>query len=449
MTKRVYDAAAYDPDIPIQSYWEDSVDLDKSAYPALARDTKTDVAIIGAGFTGLNAGLQLAEKYQGDVTILEAGWPGWGASGRNAGFACYGGTKRSVESLVKIFGLEQTQQFVNEQIRAIEGVRDNLERYAIDADTHSNGEIYLAHRPKYFQKMIEEAEFLRTNFGVNATLIRKQELPAHGVAGPEFHGAMIMPDRFALNPLKYSLGLAAAATKAGITIHGHSKVTAITRNGQGYQLHTSGGTVFARRLIIATNGYSSDDIPLWFKGKFLPVFSSIIVTRPMSDDELAAQGWTSELMAADSRRLLHYFRLMPNRRFLFGMRGGLSASPASEAARRQKVRKDFERMFPAWREVEDTHFWSGLVCLTRGLTPYVGAVPGWPDAWASFAYHGAGVALGGYCGRWIADMAMGALAPDGISAIMRKKPRPFPLPFLRTTYLKAAYAGYGMLDEWL
>src|SRR3546814_16538138 len=99
----------------------------------------------------------------------------------------------------------------------------------------------------------------------------------------------------------------------------------------------------------------------------MPAQSSIIVTRPLSPAERAAQGWTSTVMCADTRRLLHYFRLLPDGRFLWGGRGGISGSPAAARRAQRHLRRSFERHFPAWRHVETEYFWRGPVCLTQPL----------------------------------------------------------------------------------
>lgn len=170
-----------------------------------------------------------------------------------------------------------------------------------------------------------------------------------------------------------------------------------------------------------------------------------MVTRPLTDDELQAQGWFSDQMAYDTRNLLHYFRLMPDRRFLFGMRGGLFASPRAEASIRRLLRKHFETMFPAWRGVEGTHFWSGMVCMSRNLVPFVGPVPDTPGMFAGLCYHGNGVAMGSYAGRLLADLVQGR-APDlPYSPVMQGMAR-FPFGPARRIVMPPAYALLGMQD---
>jgi glycine/D-amino acid oxidase-like deaminating enzyme len=182
-------------------------------------------------------------------------------------------------------------------------------------------------------------------------------------------------------------------------------------------------------------------------GRYLPTQSSIIVTRPMSQDELTAQGWTSTQMCYDTRNLLHYFRLMPNGRMLFGMRGAMKHTHATEALNRQKVRADFDAMFPAWRHVETPCYWSGLVCLTRDFLPYAGPIPGMDGGFAAFAYHGNGVSMGSYSGRLLADLVQGKTPELPYPAQMRHEPRRFPLGKFRRLLMRPAYLRYALKDR--
>ena len=150
-------------------------------------------------------------------------------------------------------------------------------------------------------------------------------------------------------------------------------------------------------------------------------------------------------MSYDSRNLLHYFRLMPDRRMLFGMRGGILSSPGVEAAALRRVRKDFETMFPAWSGVETPFGWSGMVCLARNQAPFIGAIPGRPGLHAALAYHGNGVAMGSWAGHMIAGDLLGD-DPAAIPAAMRRDPGHFPFGRYRRIVVPAAYLGMRLAD---
>ncbi|MGC1502725.1 MAG: FAD-binding oxidoreductase, partial [Sulfitobacter sp.] len=262
-----------------------------------------------------------------------------------------------------------------------------------------------------------------------------------------FEGAITIPIGFGLNPRKYITGLAAAAEAAGAQIFHDTPVTGISRPSGGFELETPQGKLHAAKVIVATNGYSAEDLPDWFAGRYMPTQSSIIVTRPMTDTELDAQGWTSDQASYDSRNLLHYFRLMPDKRMLFGVRGGLMATPGSEARAIKRARADFDAMFPAWREVETPNSWSGMVCIARNQMPFVGQVPNRPGLFASLCYHGNGVAMASYCGALLADLVQGKepgrIYPKAVQRPLAK----FELGRWRRAVMPVAYAGFALKDR--
>ncbi len=323
---------------------------------------------------------------------------------------------------------------------AIGLVEHITQTHGIDVDRHSRGETELAHRPKDMDVLRRAAEGVAENHGVECEIIARDDLAAHGLAGP-FHGALTIPIGFSLNPRKYVAGLATAARNAGARIFGKSPVKSLKR-GQKWTLST-GHMVTADQVVIATNGYSSDDLPAWLAGRYMPSQSNVIVTRPLTAQEQADAGWTSDQACYDTRNLLHYFRKMPDGRFLFGMRGGLTSNPAAEARARRRVRQDFDAMFPAWRHVESAHGWSGMVCIARDMVPFVGAVPGQPGLFASLCYHGNGVAMGTYAGKLIAGQITGQ---GEVPVAMAQPLSRFPLGPFRRAVMPAAYLGFMLAD---
>ncbi len=440
--ERLYEPEAYGPEADTGNYWRTTVS-NVSDFPALQDPLTADVAVIGAGYTGLSAALHLAEAGH-DVVVLDAEAPAWGASGRNGGFACLGGAKASDKQLIRQFGTTGFAEFEQTKRAAVDLVAGLLDRHGIDADRHSDGEVVVAHRPQDMQGLSAEANHLAAMYGVKPNLIQKSELADHGLVGSGFHGALHLPLGFALNPRKYALGLAGATKRAGARIFGQSPVTGIAAQDGQYRLTTPQADLRARHLVIATNGYSSDNLPRWLKGRYLPVQSNIIVTRQLTKAEIAA-GWHSDLMAYDTRNLLHYFRLLPEGRFLFGKRGGIRADMASQAQMLQSIRADFAAMFPMWADVETPNFWSGLACLSRNLTPYAGPVTGMENAYVAMAYHGNGVSMGTYSGMLLAGLITGK--GPAVPAVMRRPLDRFPFPSLRRGYLRPAYNWYQFKDR--
>jgi len=433
--KRIFPAHAYSEAPREKCYWPSTIETPD--YPAATGDVHADVAIIGAGFTGLNAALHLA-KAGLEVVVLEAQTPGWGASGRNGGFCCMGGSAASDQILKLQYGEDARREFRLAEVESTNYTRELIAQHGIDADIHSDGETLMAHTRGAIKDLERTAEKSERDHGVTSTFIPEADLAANGMRGP-FFAALTTPVGVALNPLKYVLGLADAASQAGARIHSHSPVTAISQIG-GFTLKTPGATVTAKRVIFATNGYSSDDLPGWMAGRYLPTQSNVIVTRELTDAEIADQGWSTNQMCFDDRFLMHYFRLMPNKRMLFGMRGGLFSSPRSDARMHATIRKHFEAMFPAWTHVQSPFSWHGLLSISRDLTPYTGPIPGMKGAFTSLCYHGNGVAMGSYAGALLADLVQGKKPSHLHPAIMQRPHKKFPLGRLRRATLWPLYA---------
>lgn len=438
---RLYEPAAYAPEP--RCWWHTTAPAPD--WPTLQGDTATQVAIIGGGYTGLAAALHLARDGV-QVTLLEAQGPGFGASSRNGGFCCLGGAKAPDALLTRRFGAQGAADWHATEQAAVQLVADLLTTHRIDADTHSNGETILAHTPRAMHGLRSDARNIPRCYGVTPTLIEPQDLSEHGLGGP-FHGALTIPIGFGLNPRKYHTGLARAAAQAGAQLRAHSPVSRIRQTGATHRLTTPHGTVTAQKVILATNGYSSEDLPDWLRARYLPVQSSVLVTRPLTPQDQAAQGWTSDQMAYDTRTLLHYFRKLPDNRFLFGMRGGRTATPRAQKAIRQKIRADFHAMFPAWKSVEITHDWAGLVCLMANLTPFAGPVPDHPGLFAGLGYHGNGVAMASLTGTLLADLVQGKPPRLPYPAALQAPPKRFPLGRFRRTLLAPAYATAALLDR--
>lgn len=429
----------------IGSYWEASVPPQRQDRQLIG-NAVFEVAIIGAGYAGLSAALKLAQSGI-SVCVLEAEHVGYGASGRNGGFCCLGGTTLDERQLIRKFGLEEARKFVAYQVAGINLVEQRLNEWQCDAGRHSQGEMYLAHRTKDMASLGAHATFLKENFGIKARLLSKEDLSAEGYGGPGFHGGLHLPYGFALNPMAYVQALAGEVRRAGAKIFGKSPVTGLTRDGDRWHLETEHGFVRARKVVLAGNGYAREDTPKWLHGRTLPVMSSIRVTRPLSDAELEAQGWTADTMSADTRILLHYFRLLPDRRFLFGTRGGIFENAPALAAVKKRSDADFRNMFPAWSDVETEYSWYGHVCLARNLTPFVGEVPGLKGVFAAMGWHGSGIAMASISGEKIAGLIMGKLQQSDLPLPLQRPFARFPMPALRKLYLQGAYWWYGWKDR--
>ncbi|TCP61334.1 glycine/D-amino acid oxidase-like deaminating enzyme [Rhodovulum bhavnagarense] len=443
MLRRIYEDAAYAAGALDGCYWTQTAPA--PACPSLHGTASTEFAVIGAGDTGLSAALALAEA-GADVALLDLHAPGWGASGRNGGFVCLGGAWLGRSGLVRRYGEAGLAAYRMAERRAIEAVAALIENHGMAVDRHSDGEVVLLHKKGAIKVLEKAAREIRHDHGIAARVLAPEELVVEGLSGPRFHGGLHVELGFAVNPRKLVLGLAEAAGRAGARLYANSPVQRITHENGRHVLETPGGRLSARNVILATNGYSAENLPGWMRARYLPVQSSVLVTRPLGADEIAEQGWFSELMAYDTRSLLHYFRLLPERRFLFGMRGGIGWTPATHARIRRQMRADFEAMFPAWKSIETPFFWSGLVNLNRSLIPFAGPIAGDNTFFAAFGYHGNGIAHGIWAGAQVARLAMGQPAPD-LPDFYRQPPPRFELGAYRRAALRGAYPLLTVLDR--
>jgi glycine/D-amino acid oxidase-like deaminating enzyme len=430
---------------PVRSYWEASADPMGLDLQHLTKTIACDVAIIGAGFTGLSAALELAAAGV-DVCLLEAGPVGWGASGRNGGFACIGSHKLSYTKMINRYGLLPTQTFYNNMRESVDVVEDNALRFNINIKNAGRGEMTLAHTAQKFNELKQDEAFYLKTFGEKNQLLSVEDLKEQGLHGPHFFGGLRGNIGFGLHPLNYARGLARAAVKRGVSLYHRSKVVKWLQREGKHHLYTDDGEVTATRVVVATNGYTPETLAPMLQSRVLPALSNILVTRPLSPDELIVQGWTNHTMAYDSRNLLHYFRLLPDNRFLFGGRGGTKSTMASTPQYQSYLTKSFHHMFPAWAQADITHFWRGFVCLSYDRVPYVGALDEGKTVWTALAYHGNGVAMGTWSGRAVARMMQNKTAPDEVSPVITRRLAKFPLPAFRPLYLKGAYLWYGWKD---
>ena len=430
---------------PVWTGWR-SNGTENAPYAALEGTIETDVAIVGAGFTGLSAAWHLASRYGVNCVVLEAQQPGWGASGRNGGFCCLGGAKASLTTLARRHGDMAARQWLGAQVESVERVRSLSRELGIDVQAQPEGEYALAHSLRAANALREETDSLRRHYGLETHWLPADAMPEAGLGNGLRFGAAFTAKGFGLNPLAYVQGLADACRRAGVRVYGDSTVTGLSPATGGIQVRTAAAAVSARQVILATNAYTPEAVFPGLAGRLLPVLSNVLMTAPISDEAYAAQGWTTPHAAYDTRRLLHYFRRLPDGRFLFGGRGGLTDTPAARVRFFDALEQRFRQRFPAWRDIAVERRWNGWACLARDLHPHIAQLA--PGVFCALAYHGNGVAMGTWSGAAIAAVVAGDRAETArIPAFLRTPPPRFPLPWLRRGYLLAAYAGYGVLDR--
>jgi gamma-glutamylputrescine oxidase len=429
----------------VESYWAATAGEEVAACDPVRADIDTDIAIIGGGYTGLSAAYHLARDFGVKAHLLEANRVGWGCSGRNGGFCSVGIGKSDFSDWVRRWGLERARHTYGLGRESVRLVADILVREKIDAERTGDGGLELAHKPNRMAGLEMQARQMRELLGVETELLDRATLARRYLDSREAHGALLHREGFALHALRYARGLARAAQRHGAILHGTSPVIGWRKEAGRHLLRTPGGTVRARQVLIATNGYTGDRLHPWTAGRLLPVLSNIIVTRPLTDAERASVSWQTHFKIWDTRRLLFYYRLLPDNRILFGARGGIEDSDAEHRYRKAWLERRLREMFPPLSGVETEYFWYGWVCLSYDVNPHIGTTDD-PSVHYALAYIGTGVALATLAGRLAGRRMAGDSAVDYGSLLATPLPR-FPLPVFRRLYQRAAYSYYAFQDE--
>lgn len=267
---------------------------------------------------------------------------------------------------------------------------------------------------------------------MDAEFISSGECKERFYDSSENYGALINRPAFGLHPLRYCRGLAAAATRHGAVLHGRSQVHDWQKDDEGtHRLSTDGGLVRAKRVIYASNGFIQEDLHSEFYGRTLPIVSAIVVTRPLTTDELEAQSWRTDNPAINSRLIMNYFRLLPDGRFLFGGRGHTAGHPEGEAKTYENNIAAMKRIWPAWQHVDIDFRWHGLICYTATLRPSIGPLDDDNSVFFGFGYHGNGVNMASWTGKQLADWIAVGRQPKNVPSIVTGLAKKFPLPKLR------------------
>lgn len=443
MTGRVFDRSLYRHDRIEPSYWEATAERQPVA--RLESDETTEVAIVGAGFTGLSAGLHLARDHGIGSVVLDAGEPGWGASGRNGGLVCIPPAKASIPELVARWGRDAAAEFYRWAIEGCELARSLPAEEGFDVAAQGDGNLEVADHPARLSGLVDHARQLTALTGVATRVLSREEFAEIGHGGTEQFGGVHVGAGFALHPLRYALGLLAAARRRGAEVYGRSPVVRWERSGGGHRLITAGGaSVRARRVLVATNGWTPDGLHPALDARVLPAISNILVTRPLAEAELAAESWRTDTGVVNARNLLFYYRLLPDRRLLFGARGDVSGTPQAAARMQGWMRRRLGELFPSWSGIEVEYRWRGLVAMSRKRVPSVGRLVDDPGVHFALGYHAAGVAAAPMAGKSVAAaIASGAAVP----AVLQDLPPRFPLSAMRRPALAAAYLWYAARDR--
>ncbi|MGE0725332.1 MAG: NAD(P)/FAD-dependent oxidoreductase [Alphaproteobacteria bacterium] len=367
-------------------YWWDAAPPEESL---LALPEEAEVAIVGSGYCGLSAAIELGRNGVA-ATVLEAGPLGHGASTRSGGMVS-SGQKLVLTGAVETFGAADAPRVFEESVRSFTFIQELIARERLDADYQHCGRFFGAWAPGHLDRLARNAERLARATGVDARVLDRAGQRAE-IGSDLYHGGMVVTDYGAVHPAKYNKALRAAARAAGASLHSHAAVRSIGRDGDRHLVRTTRGTVRAREVFVATNGYTDRAVP-WLRRRIVPVASYIVATEPLApavmDDILPHRR-----MMSDTRRELSYFRPSPDgTRLIYGARPSpLDRTPRDMA---RGIRARILQVYPQLAGVRLTHAWSGFVGMTFDHVPHMGRHEGVHYA---MGCNGNGVAMATYLG---------------------------------------------------
>jgi len=365
--------------------------------PALEDELTADVCVIGGGFTGLSAALNLAELGM-DVVLLEAERIGFGASGRCGGLIG-SGQRMDVLEAEKMFGIERSKQLWHFAELAKEEIRKRVAKHDIHCDLQK-GQFVGVHKKRYLGWARELADALTERYEYPFCRALGAEEAREYIATDNFFEGFYDPEAMTIHPLNYSLGLARAATSAGVRIFENSRVVNYS-NADPALVRTDKGSVRASHVVLACNGYLENLEPRT-AGKIMPINNFMIATESLGE-ERARDLISGRFGVHDTRFVVNYFRLSDDHRLLFG--GGESYRPGFPRDISQFVRPYMLKLFPQLKGVTIDYAWGGTLSVTVNRLPHVGRLE--PNVWFGQGYSGHGISTASFAGKVIAEAIAG------------------------------------------
>jgi len=421
------------PEISVAPLWMDNVALPSRAEQPLPANV--DVLIVGAGYTGLSAARETAAAGRSTL-VLDAAGPGGGCSGRNGGQVAYS-IKPSFHALKALHGADLALRICQEGRRAVEYLRQLACEENVDCGWREQGGFYGAHTRRHFAEMARDARNQPPGLEQRIDVVPRAE-QRREIATDFYHGGLVYPDDASVDPVRLLLALLGRARGSGATVVHHCAVDAIKASRNGFEVLTAAGVVQARKVLLATNGYSGSLSP-WHRRRIIPIGSYQIATEPLGVEHIRALIPNGRNIG-DSRRVVVYFRPSPDgERIIFGGRASLSEK--NPLACVPRLRAMMTRIFPQLKSVGISHAWVGWVAYTFDTLPHLGQRDG---IYYCMGYCGQGVPLATYFGKRIGQQMMdldeGRTAFDGLR--FSSRPFYFGVPW----FLAPSVLAYRLMD---
>lgn len=401
-----------DPDRPpalyevyVDSFWMESAGLwQEPVHPPLRGKQKADVAIVGGGFCGMATAYHLARLLPDKrIVLLEGARCGYGASGRNGGFADPG--MPGLRWVYDTLGPEGARAYWDATASGLTQIHAFANEY--DCDLETSGSLELATEPAHLDALAEEQRRYRS-MGLETELLDRAAV-RQAIASDRFVGALRIPSHAILNPAKLALGMRRSIEIAGVVVSERSKVLAI-EPGHPVRIRTEYADIDAAKAVIAVNGYAPQ-IGL-FTQRILPLTNYVCATEPLSSRQLASIGWAGREGLADTRTEFMYLRLTTDGRIVFGGESApyfYGSMPATGVYRPsiERLEKSLLVTFPQLEGVRVTHTWGGTMGFTRDFVPSIGRLGGADNLFYGVGFCGEGVVMTQLAGMILARLVAG------------------------------------------
>jgi glycine/D-amino acid oxidase-like deaminating enzyme len=398
----------FTPDRKLSPYWWETAPrpaLDASRVPETV-----DVAIIGSGYTGLNAALQIARGGRSTL-VVDAEDAGWGCSTRNGGQISTS-IKPGFDALARRHGPQLAYDILKEGQRSLEWIGELVAAEKIECDFGVVGRFHAAHNAAQFAGLARTIANQPKGLEVPAQLVPRAEL--HAELGTDaYWGGVVYTRHASLDPGRYHQGLLERVLAAGGTVIAHCPVTAIERDSDGFRVITARGPTRARAVVVATNGYTGKLTP-WLRRRVIPIGSYMIATEPLPAAQVARLNPKNRIVS-DTRKVVFYYRASPDRRrILFG--GRVSNSETDPEISGPKLHVEMVKIFPELAGTRITHSWCGFIAYSFDELAHLGKHDGLHYA---MGYCGSGVGMASYMGMRLGQQVLGLkegrTALDGLS----------------------------------
>ena len=385
------------------SWWDD---VPRPTLPDAALPARVDVAVVGSGYTGLHAALQTARGGR-TTLVLDAEDAGWGCSTRNGGQISTS-IKPSFDALARRHGPQRAAAILREGQQSLAFIGRFVREEGIACDFGQVGRFHAAHNAAQFDALVARVRHQPPGLEVPATIVPREAQRAE-IGTDAYWGGVVYEQHCSVHPARYHQGLLQRVLDAGAQVAPRTAVQRIERDGSGFRLTTPRGTVGARNVVVATNGYTGALTP-WLRRRVIPIGSYMIATEPLPV-ALVDRLIPKNRIVSDTRKVVYYYRASPDRRrILFG--GRVSHQETDPRVSGPLLHADMVALFPELGATRVTHSWCGFVAYTFDELMHTGVHDGIHYA---MGYCGAGVGTASYFGMRIGQRVLGL--PEGVTAL--------------------------------